>query len=739
MQSFQNRSAVVLFVEPSGSTRQVMAEALKARGFTTVQGVASVEDALAQLETEHIDWVITSLFADQPINGLQILNLILETPHLQHIRCSLILDEDEAWCIEKAYSLGMLSHHAKPITKESITSELEHLMKRLEGTGWRGAVTAAEYLRAYLSARGEHEALLDFERSIVDTFPGEGALLLNLGRAQHAASKSDAAKTTLSQARMIDPSLSDGIESLAKQLFGDSGLSSSATAEPRSVNVLNLDNVVVIDSDDAIRAAVGDVLKELGVPTTHLFPDGQAAWKWLEKNPEPQLVVMEWRLLKLSAPVLMQRIRQQEHINVPFIVVSSLLKPTDMPLVREIGISNIVSKPVERQTLLKALIWTIQQERSPTEFQSQELKIRKLLAGGKKADAVSLAKKFLTSKVVPVARKKYIEAELAFSVDDYARCRDLGVEALRMAGDTLLVLNLLGKVFMRLGDFESALKCFEKAQQMSPLNIERLCNMAEAQTELGQDEKAEATLKGAGDIDPDSKLVAEAQINKAVIGGDLEAAKALMSQMESVSNVVAYMNNKAVAMARCDKFDDGIALYKKTLEALPDNKADIEPLVRYNMALAKVRGGDLEGAMKDLEAVIKVNNSRAHKKALSLLKKVKHANDKGSAVALAQDETSTSAGSADSGSAQKGESATNGDGTPVRVGEESAKDAHEYLLATMAPQRGDICCYMLHNPPLDRVEKANALLKNMPRFKRRSAIARDESMGADRVAKSKAS
>jgi CheY-like chemotaxis protein len=730
LQAFSNRSAVVLLVESSGSTRQVMADVLKGCGFKTIQAVATIQDALAQLETEHVDWVITSLNADQPTNGLQIVNLLVETPFLHHVRCSLLLEEGESWCLDRAYSLGMLSHHTKPITKEVFGTEMSTLVAKMEAAGWRDAVVAGEYLREHLRKSGKPEKLLDFERTLVETYPGDAAVLVNLAKAQSAAGKQESARATLHQAKMLAPDLDQQITVTATELFGAEGLGQNTAPEAGAINLLGIENAVVIDSDDSVRAAVAEVLKELGVPGIHTFVDGESAWEWLKENPEPQVIVMEWRLLKISAPILMQRIRHQGHTSVPFIVLSSLLKPTDMPLVREIGISNIVSKPFERQALLKALVWTIQQERSPTELQTQELKIRKLLQTGKKSEAASAAAKFIANKATPIARKRYIEAELAFSADDFARCRDLGIEALRLSGDTILILNLLGKAFMRLSDFEAALKCFEKAQQMSPLNIERLCNIAEAQTELENETKAEEALQGATDIDPDSKQVEEAQIKKAVITGNLESARALMSQMESVSNVVGYMNNKAVALARCGKFDEGIQLYEKTVESIPENKLNIKPVVLYNMALAKVRGGDLDGAITILEQVLSAKTSRVHKKASSLLKKLKIASEKGTAVILAGDDN-------DGGDSQAKASASGSEN--IKVGETNTKDLHEYLLASVAPQRGDIGCYMIHNPAAEDVSKANELLKNMPRFQKRSAIERDESMGAERVAKTKAS
>ena len=57
---------------------------------------------------------------------------------------------------------------------------------------------------------------------------------------------------------------------------------------------------------------------------------------------------------------------------------------------------------------------------------------------------------------------------------------------------------------MKLRDFTSALKCFEKAQSLSPLNIERLCQIAEANSEIGAQEAAKENIDDAKDDDDDA-------------------------------------------------------------------------------------------------------------------------------------------------------------------------------------------------------------------------------------------
>ena len=60
------------------------------------------------------------------------------------------------------------------------------------------------------------------------------------------------------------------------------------------------------------------------------------------------------------------------------------------------------------------------------------------------------------------------------------------------------------------------------------------------------------------------------------------------------------MNNRAVTLARNGRFEDGISLYKKTIESIPTSWKSIIASVYYNLGLAYARYGDLQKAEKTL-------------------------------------------------------------------------------------------------------------------------------------------
>jgi CheY-like chemotaxis protein/tetratricopeptide (TPR) repeat protein len=716
-----DKKSKIHVIDPSGPVRQMMVDVIRSSlGFETVEGKATIADALSYLEVDHIDWILVPLMADQPVNALHLLKICTEQPELKHLRVSLILEESETYVLPAAFELGLLSWHSKPFTKDSLTEEMGRLLKTMEEHKFNEPLVAAHYLRQHLKATKNHALQETLEQGLLQVYPGNPQILFELAEPQFHLDKKPQARKALAQVKLLDPNLVPKVDELGKSLFGDEYKIPPAGADaPSDINVLGLKNVVVIDSDSMVHRSLEDMLKKLGTESVTCFSDGETAFAHLESNPEPDLLIMEWRIPKLSGPMLVQRIRAKGLYSLPIVVLSSLLKADDMPLAREMTIANIVSKPLNKDLLIPALINTLQQERLPTEHAVLERKISNLLAQNKVSDAQPLRDQFLADPSVPHAKKKLIEAKFAFAKADYPAARDAGIEALKHAGDSVIVLNLLGKVFMLLKQHEAALKCLKKAQQASPHNIERMCSIAEVETELGNHTAAKDNIDDAKALDPDSTTVQEAEIKVAITKGDTATAQKLMGELDSLSQLIGYMNNKAVAHAKCGYTQDAVDLYRKTVSSVPEDRSDVKAIVLYNMALAFVRASEFEAAAKELEEVAKFKDSKVAKKAASLQTRLKTSMEKGAAFKLLGEEAAPAA-------APK-------DGAPAAAN--PSLDDQRSALAPILAKRGDMCCFMIFNNAKAPDARVNSLFAQAPRFQSRNAIERNESGGAERTKK----
>jgi tetratricopeptide (TPR) repeat protein len=703
--AFQDRKTCkVLTVDTSGPVRQMMAETLRSTlGFELAEGRASIAEAVQQLETEKVDWIILPLGADQPVNAIHLLKICSENPPLKTTRVSIFVDQEEEYVLPLAFELGLFSWHIKPFTKETYSEELKQLLAEMSEVEFKDLLISAKYFRKYLREKKSYAQQLVLEKGLLDIYPADTDILLNLVEPLYHTGKSDSARSILTQVAMIDPAKKGQLEELAGALFGDN---KSLEAEGEAgQNILGLGQCIVIDSDDSVRASMTEILFKFGVMEIQDFANGAEAWEVISKlETEPSMIFMEWRIPGVTGPILLQRIRHHGFYCVPIVVVSSLLQAEDLPLTREIGISNILKKPLRIEDFISTLIWTVQQERMPTEHQSMERKIRAAIKAGKKEVYEPLVQEFLTNPNISEAKKKLIEGELFFHKGDYIPARNSTIESIKMAGDSILGLNLLGKCFMSLKDYLSAQKCFEKAQKLSPMNIERICNLAEVKSELGDVDAAQEHLEKANLLDRDAKIVQEAGVKVAIAAGNTELAKNLMQTIDSLGSLVAYLNNKAVAYAKVGKPEEAIEMYLKTEESIPDDQTELKGIVAYNRALALVKSGEIEKSIEILGGIEKMPLSKISKKAKSLKERLSAALKKGQSFKLNVD-----------GSTKTMQ-------TPPSTEEASVEEQNNIMLQSLSIVKGELCCYLVFKNPEKNDVRGVSLLAKPPRFQFRSTI-----------------
>ncbi|NRA46903.1 MAG: response regulator [Oligoflexales bacterium] len=186
----------------------------------------------------------------------------------------------------------------------------------------------------------------------------------------------DKAQQTLKQAFILDNSAKDTITEFIEDNFVEPfDLEKKGDDEKWDVGI---ETVFLIDPDQKTKGLTENILKELGVKGLHSFTDGEAAWKELEAAKSTGIVILEWKLAKISGAILSQRIRQKNPCT-PIIALSADLSEDDQVILQEIGVEKVLKKPIEKQDLITTIVSIIRQEKLPTDVEMLELKIKQLL------------------------------------------------------------------------------------------------------------------------------------------------------------------------------------------------------------------------------------------------------------------------------------------------------------------------------------------------------------------------
>lgn len=701
---FKDKTAKVVIIDSSGAVRQLLSEVIKSKGFSTVKSVASVRDAIDIMEVETPDWVITSMLLDEPVNAINLLQLIINQKELKHIKVSLLFDETESRFMTFAFENGMLNFFDKPFNKNSITEKINEFFTQFEQEKWDCTRLSARLILSHLSSKDLMNHKLNFLKKLIGLYPGDLGYLLELAQCHFKLKKFPQSRGLLKQIFALAPEKKADIEAKSLEWFGENILATKAGEEgAEKENLTGLTSCMIVDPDEKSRKIIADLVKDLGIKEIFEFEDGEAAWNHAEEKGMPTLIFHEWKIPKLSGPYLAQRLRYKNP-HVLLITLTSLIKPEDLPVIKELGLSALIEKSTEPKEILKHLITVLQENNFPASsvVDSMESKITQFLESGQVQKALALRYNYEKLPANGKNQKTWIDAQFAFVEEKFEMARDLALEAVGRNGNSIAVLNFLGKCLIKLNDFDTALKCLEKAQNLSPKNIERLCMIAEVQTEIGNVKDANQTLAEAKTQDPGSTMVQETEAKIACMTGDTAKAKHIMNDLKSLSKLISYMNNKAVAYARGGKINESFELYKKTLESIPEKKTDMLSTVHYNLGLAYTRINMLDESIKEMDQVLIYGNTKVATKAKSLKNKITLAQKQGKNIALQSDDQ-------------------------YKEAREISSNLQSKIQSSISISPGDVCSYLIFKDLDEPSDEVKGLIAELPHFKSREAIQRSSS------------
>lgn len=609
----------IAVLESTISYQEMLVDSFLDLGYKNLFPFSDIDTLVREIQIQDYDWCLLSLEHMPHINLTEFIDNIYKISKNQSLIISVIHKENEKDnFLLSLFERGIISAFSRPDSLETFQDQILSFLNRVEFNKGNYVFVSGEKIRSILKKNQFNRSLLQFEKALLDLYPGAVNCLLNLAEAQCLNKNYSAAKTTLSQAEYIDSNIKSVILDLEKKY------PVKENTESEKKNILAIDNCVIIDPDTDVQYYVTETLSKLGINNCLCISDGQAAYNYFKQSKEPNLILMEWKLPTLQGISLIQRIRKLGFEQCLIIIMSSLVKVADKPLLQEVGVDAIIEKPFDALKLSKELIGVVQRWRKPLEQSSLERKIRAGLALNKLEEVEVLLKEFDNHPLISKASKLMMHAEYEYERKNYALACNNALNSLKEAGQSVLLLSLLGKCFLQLKDYKNSTRCFEMAHELSPSNVDRILALVDLKQGAGNNREAKELLDSAKKIDATRTDVVEMEVRIALNNSDIDTASNLLKTLDSLTGIVGMINNDAVAKIRAGKFDDGIKLYNEALQSLPIESVEIRELITYNYALAYARYGDLEKCMEVLKSIKILPNSKIYQKFSSFKTRVRY-------------------------------------------------------------------------------------------------------------------
>ena len=591
MNSIKNKSAAIAVVHPTQVIRQLIKTSLKVLGFENCHLFADYAACLSHLEANKVNLILGTLSISEGVNGLQILDAILDHYPLRGTHVVFFLEEDDDPFVLPAFERGLLdSISTWGSTKEGMENALKTTFERWEKLEFNQISISSSAIIPRL--KDDPERLEAYYRKILEMRPADARNLMNLGILLRQDEGNSEALFFAKKAILLDP----GLEA-------EWGASETLSALG-DLNVLGISRVGILDPDGAVVEILKKGFEEFGAGKIHAFTLASEALDCFAGK-SFDIILMEWHFPEMTGGAFLQKLTKGQSSHSPILVMSSSLKEEDLVVLEELGVYGIVKKPMSKVTWIAKVIWAIQEAKLTRDPKLLAQNIRTLISSGQLPEARKELSRVTDLGVLDESAILEMSSQLAFAEKNYEQCKESCLEALSKGEASIFVLSLLSKALMKLREFDAAIRCLDVANTMAPGNIQRLCMLAEGHMENGDMGNASGAIINASAIDPDSDDVKSARMKQEMLSGQPEKAKEMMSGFHAPHSIISFMNSRAVALSVAGKHEESIAIYDQTSSAISPDRVDLHAIVAFNKALALARVSDLPGCIAALSVAEK--------------------------------------------------------------------------------------------------------------------------------------
>ena len=156
--------------------------------------------------------------------------------------------------------------------------------------------------------------------------------------------------------------------------------------------------------------------------------------------------------------------------------------------------------------------------------------------------------------------------------------------------------NEIGRIELKRGNLKTAQQFFEKADEIAPLNIQRLETMASLYLKTMQTDKAAEKYSDILQVSPEEPERKFSMYSELLKSGDKHTAQQFCQTTSSPQELVRYYNNRGVLLAKSGQYKNAIEEYG-TAESLMPKSREIYRIL-YNSAISHINLKSTEDIQK---------------------------------------------------------------------------------------------------------------------------------------------
>jgi|GEM_PF-3434289 len=357
-------------------------------------------------------------------------------------------------------------------------------------------------------------------------------------------------------------------------------------------------SAAVIAKDPTLTQLLGRLLAFLGSASSATFYASCDAALPQIAGKRPDVLLFDWSSVDeaRAACEFFQKLRRTNGCrNVPILVFAKDLSARLVAIGTDYSIAKILLERTLSETLQPTVESLLADLAKPSSMRSHLVRLELAVEKEAFGEVDRIVEDFFA--LYPEHPRALVEyANLCIRRGNWAKARQTVTTAAQKFPDNLRVLNLAARLDMHEGRMQDAIASLEKADLLSPKNLDRMVMFGDAYRQTGDNDLARGYYDQALEIDGQNADARKGLGQVELSEGDVNAALEMFRDAASEEEVGGYFNNTAIVAVRRQDFALAMKLYGAARNAV---RADVlRAKISYNQGLAYRKWNKLDEAIQ---------------------------------------------------------------------------------------------------------------------------------------------
>ena len=357
-------------------------------------------------------------------------------------------------------------------------------------------------------------------------------------------------------------------------------------ATDEKLKTLLPNKILLVDDDQEILNRLTNWLKGYQITVVTANQWSNALYQFNHNMFE--LCIVEQDLEEMNGTVMVQKWLRHTNVDkrrtIFLLALSNNRAKAVDALIKEFQDVQTIAKPFNQPQLLSVLSSLMDKKRKAEALHDAYNKVvSPLLKLGQFKEAIHLVETKFAGLGV---KGKMMTANVYEEAGEFPPAVGVYEELYQADQGNMHYLNEIGRLQMKSGNLPAAMKAYEKADAVAPMNIARIETMAELYLAQKEPYKSVDKYKQLMALHPEDKDIKYGFYERLVQCGFGEVAQEFCSQTSTPTELIRYYNNKGVMFSKAGAYDRAIAEYDQASHLIPGAK-DLYRIL-YNKALAHI-------------------------------------------------------------------------------------------------------------------------------------------------------